>query len=185
MSEHNITLADLEGLGLVEFDPAEYITSDEAAAAYITQAFETNDAAVFAAAIGDVARARGMAEIARASGLAREGLYKALRPNSQPRMETMTRVLTAMNIRLRAEVIPAAERASNIIVALAADVASAKAVKMPAVKASVTHVVRARAKSDELKKKVDEKTAAKVQTKPTTKPAIKKPAKVRVRLTQS
>ena len=65
MPEHNITSADMEGLGLVEFDPAEYIATDEAAAAYITQALETNDAAVFAAAIGDVARARRMAEVAR------------------------------------------------------------------------------------------------------------------------
>lgn len=110
MSEHNITLGDLDGLGLEEFDPAEYITSDEAAAAYVTQALETNDAAIFAAAVGDIARARGMTEIANKSGLAREGLYKALRPNSQPRMETMTRVLGALGIRLVAEVIPATER---------------------------------------------------------------------------
>lgn len=60
MPEHNITLADLEGLGLVEFDPVDYITSDEAAAAYITQAIETNDVTVLAAAISDIARARGL-----------------------------------------------------------------------------------------------------------------------------
>lgn len=60
MAEHNITLADLEGLGLEDFDPAEYITSDEAAAAYLTEALATNDAAIFASAVGDVARARGM-----------------------------------------------------------------------------------------------------------------------------
>ena len=105
MTEHNITLSDLEGLDLEDFDPAEYITSDEAAAAYITQALATNDAAIFAAAIGDIARARGMSEIAKAAGLGRESLYKALRPNSQPRMETMTRVLGALGVRLVAEVI--------------------------------------------------------------------------------
>lgn len=93
MTEHNITLSDLEKLDLEDFDPAEYITSDEAAATYITQALATNDAAIFAAAIGDIARARGMSDIAKAAGLGRESLYKALRPNSQPRMETMTRVL--------------------------------------------------------------------------------------------
>ena len=54
MTEHNITLSDLEGLDLEDFDPAEYITSDEAAAAYITQALATNDAAIFAAAVGDI-----------------------------------------------------------------------------------------------------------------------------------
>ena len=107
MTKHNITLSDLEGLDLEDFDPAEYITSDEAAAAYITQALATNDAAIFAAAIGDIARARGMSEIAKAAGLGRESLYKALRPNSQPRMETMTRVLGALGVRLVAEVIGA------------------------------------------------------------------------------
>lgn len=104
MTEHNITLSDLEGLDLEDFDPAEYLTSDEAAA-YITQALATSDAAIFAAAIGDIARARGMSEIAKAAGLGRESLYKALRPNSQPRMETMTRVLGALGVRLVAEVI--------------------------------------------------------------------------------
>lgn len=105
MNEHNITLSDLEGLDLEDFDPAEYITSDEAAAAYITQALATNDAAIFAAAVGDIARARGMSEIAKTAGLGRESLYKALRPHSQPRMETMTRVLGALGVRLVAEVI--------------------------------------------------------------------------------
>ncbi|NRR29519.1 putative addiction module antidote protein [Oxalobacteraceae bacterium] len=114
MSEHNISLADLEHLDLVEFDPAEYITSDEAAAAYLTEALDCNDAAMFAAAVGDVARARGMSEIAKSSGLAREGLYKALRPNSQPRMETITRVLGALGLRLVAEVIPPSQRAKQI-----------------------------------------------------------------------
>lgn len=108
MAEHNIKLSDLQDVGLEDFDPAEYISSDEAAAAYLTQALEANDVAIFAAAVGDVARARGMAEVAKSSGLAREGLYKALRPNSQPRMETIIRVLRALNVRLVAQVIPPA-----------------------------------------------------------------------------
>ena len=111
-NKYGIKLADLDGLALEEFDPADYIASDEAAAAYITEALQTNDAAIFAAAVGDVARARGMSDIAKKSGLAREGLYKALRPDSQPRMETMTRVLQAMNVRLVAQVIPPYETAS-------------------------------------------------------------------------
>ena len=106
MPIENITPADLEGLGLEEFDPAEYIASNEAAAAYLTEALASNNAAVFASAVGDVARARGMTEIAKLSGLARESLYKALRPNSQPRMETLTRVLAALDVRLVAEAIP-------------------------------------------------------------------------------
>lgn len=100
MSEHNFTLADLNGLGLEDFDPAEYITSDEAAAVYINEALLTNDAALLASAIGDVARARGMTEIAKKAGIAREALYKALRENSQPRMETIARVLGAMKLQL-------------------------------------------------------------------------------------
>lgn len=99
MSEHNITPADLEGLGLEDFDPAEYITNDEAAAVYINEALATNDAGLLASAIGDVARARGMTEIAKSAGITREALYKALRENSQPRMETIARVLAAMKLR--------------------------------------------------------------------------------------
>lgn len=110
-TKHGIKLTDLAGLALEDFDPAEYIASDEAAAVYLTEALQANDAAMFAAAVGDVARARGMSEIAKKSGLAREGLYKALRPDSQPRMETMTRVLQAMNVRLVAQVIPPYETA--------------------------------------------------------------------------
>lgn len=115
MAKQNITLADLESLGLEDFDPAEYITSDEAAAAYLTEALAANDAALFASAVGVVARARGMAEIARLSGLAREGIYKALRADSQPRMETLIRILAALGVRLKAEVIPAGEHRSSPI----------------------------------------------------------------------
>jgi len=99
MSAHKITLADLDGLDLEDFDPAEYITSDVAAAAYINEALSTNDAALLASAIGDVARARGMSDIAKKAGITREALYKALRENSQPRMETIARVLGAMKLR--------------------------------------------------------------------------------------
>lgn len=65
MAKHNITLADLESLGLEDFDPAEYITNDEAAAAYLTEALAANDAAIFASALGVIASAKGMAKIAR------------------------------------------------------------------------------------------------------------------------
>jgi probable addiction module antidote protein len=110
MSEHDLTLSDLEGLDIDDFDSAEYLSNEQAIAAYLTEALASNDASMLAVAVGNVARARGMTEIAKASGLAREGLYKALRPNSQPRMETITRVLGALGVRLVAEVIPLAER---------------------------------------------------------------------------
>jgi probable addiction module antidote protein len=103
MPEKNITLIDLEGLGLEVFDPAQYISSDESVLAYINEALAANDAGLLASAIGDVARARGMTEIARSAGITREALYKALRQNSQPRMETIARVLAAMRLRLVVE----------------------------------------------------------------------------------
>lgn len=144
MTEHNITLSDLEALDLEDFDPAEYITSDEAAAAYITQALATNDAAIFAAAIGDIARARGMSEIAKAAGLGRESLYKALRPNSQPRMETMTRVLGALGVRLVAEVVGAGK--GDAATAAAGSVEMTTLTAKPAPKKAVAAKPRLRAK---------------------------------------
>lgn len=143
MTEHNITLSDLEKLDLEDFDPAEYITSDEAAATYITQALATNDAAIFAAAIGDIARARGMSDIAKAAGLGRESLYKALRPNSQPRMETMTRVLGALGVRLVAEVVGTGKRDA----ASADSVARATLPDKPIAKKAVAGKQRSRGKT--------------------------------------
>ena len=64
---------------------------------------EDGDAALLAAAMGDIARAKGMAEISRKSGLTREALYKALRPGAQPRFDTIQRVCGALGVRLKAE----------------------------------------------------------------------------------
>ncbi len=69
---------------LPEFDAAKVLDSDAAVAAYLTDILEANDPALLAAALGDIARARGMSEIAKASGLTREALYKAPRPDAQP-----------------------------------------------------------------------------------------------------
>lgn len=101
MPNPNITLAHLDVMDLKVFDPAEYITSDEAAVAYINEALAENDAALLASALGDVAR--GMTEVAKNAGIARESLYKALRQNSQPRMETISKVLAALGLRLMVE----------------------------------------------------------------------------------
>jgi probable addiction module antidote protein len=70
--------------------------------AYIEAALEDGDAAVIAAALGDVARARGMSEVARKAGLGRESLYKALSPGGNPEFSTVLRVLKALGLRLRA-----------------------------------------------------------------------------------
>ena len=90
-------------LKLKPFDPAKYLDSDEAVAEYLTAIIEDHDPALLAAALGDIARARGMSEIARASGLTREALYKALRPDAQPRFETVARVCAALGVRLGAQ----------------------------------------------------------------------------------
>jgi probable addiction module antidote protein len=88
---------------LPEFDAAEYLDSDEAIADYLTRVLAENDGSLLAAALGDIARARGMSEIAASTGLAREALYKALRPGAQPRFDTVSRVCAALGVRLVAE----------------------------------------------------------------------------------
>lgn len=92
---------------LPEFDATEYLDSEQAMAEYLTAMLEANDPALLAAALGDIARARGMSEIAKASGLTREALYKALRPNAQPRFDTISRVCAALGVRLVAQAVHA------------------------------------------------------------------------------
>jgi probable addiction module antidote protein len=88
---------------LPDFDAALYLDSEEAVAAYLTDILEANDAGLLAAALGTIARARGMSEIAKSAGITREALYKALRPDSEPRFETITRVCNALGVRLIAQ----------------------------------------------------------------------------------
>jgi probable addiction module antidote protein len=89
---------------LPSFDPAQYLDSDEAVAQYLTAILEEDNPGLLAAALGDIARARGMSEIAKASGLAREALYKALKPDAQPRFDTIARVCKALGVRLVVQV---------------------------------------------------------------------------------
>ncbi len=92
---------------LPTFDMAEHLTTEEDVAAYLSLVLEEDDPAELAHALGIIARARGMTEIANASGLTREALYKALRPNSQPRFDTIRRVCGALGVRLVAQPIHA------------------------------------------------------------------------------
>jgi len=85
---------------LPDFDAAEYLNSDQDIAEYLTAVIEDNNPALLAAALGDIARARGMSQVAKDSGIAREALYKALRPGSAPRFETISRVCAALGVRL-------------------------------------------------------------------------------------
>ncbi|WP_179284030.1 addiction module antidote protein [Bordetella genomosp. 10] len=88
---------------LPEFDAAEYLNSEEDIAAYLTTVLEDDDPALLAVALGDIARARGMSQVAQDAGIAREALYKALRPGSTPRFETISRVCSALGVRLVAQ----------------------------------------------------------------------------------
>ncbi len=92
---------------LPEFDTAAYLDSEAAIAAYLTDILEANDSALLASALGDIARALGMSKIAKASGLTREALYNALRPNAKPRYYTIGRICGALGVRLVAQAIHA------------------------------------------------------------------------------
>lgn len=85
------------------FDAADYLDSPETAAAYLTEAFETNDPGFITAAIGTVARARGMSTVANDAGVSRENLYKALSSDGRPEFGTVMKVLDSLGIQLHAE----------------------------------------------------------------------------------
>jgi probable addiction module antidote protein len=89
---------------LPEFDASRYLTDEAAIAEYLTLVLEQDDPALLAATLGDIAKARGMTEIAKATGLAREALYKALRPGAQPRFDTVSKVCAALGVKLVAEI---------------------------------------------------------------------------------
>lgn len=82
------------------WDAARYLETDEDIAAYLDAALEEDDAALLAAALGDVARAKGMAEIARETGLGRESLYKALSAEGNPEFGTVQKVVRSLGLKL-------------------------------------------------------------------------------------
>ena len=84
------------------WDPAEHLETEEDMAAYLEAALEEGDPALVAAALGDIARAKGMAQIARETGLGRASLYKALSPEGSPEFATVLKVVRALGLRLRA-----------------------------------------------------------------------------------
>jgi probable addiction module antidote protein len=87
---------------LLPFDAARYLTDDEAIAEYMTAVLDEDDTDLLLLALGDVARARGMAQVAKDSGLGRESLYKALAPGAKPRFDTVMKVARALGVRLSA-----------------------------------------------------------------------------------
>jgi probable addiction module antidote protein len=85
---------------LSKFDAVDYLKTEKDIAAYLSAVLEDGDPALFVAAIGDIARAKGMTEIAKKSGVTRESLYRALKIEARPRFETVTRVIQALGMKL-------------------------------------------------------------------------------------
>lgn len=87
----------------VPWDAAEHLETEEDMAAYLEAALEADDASLVAAALGDMARAKGMTAISRETGLGRESLYKALSPEGNPEFVTILKVVRALGLRLHAK----------------------------------------------------------------------------------
>lgn len=85
---------------LPDFDVSDYLENEEMIQDYLNIIIEENDPALLASTLGDIAKARGMSQIAKDAGMGRESLYKALRDNSSPRFETISRVLNALQLKL-------------------------------------------------------------------------------------
>ena len=88
---------------LVDFDLTELLDSNEAISEYLTQVLADGDSDELLRAIGYIAKARGMAQIASSTGLGRESLYKALAPGAKPRFDTIMKVMQALGIELHAQ----------------------------------------------------------------------------------
>jgi probable addiction module antidote protein len=88
---------------LTHYDPAEDLGSDEAIAAFMAEAFQTNDAGYISHALGVVARAKGMAQIAHQTGLSREQLYRSFSAQGNPTLKTTLAVMSALGITLSAK----------------------------------------------------------------------------------
>lgn len=83
-----------------KFDSADYLKSDADIAAYLEEAFEGGETGLIAAALGDIAKAKGMTKVAKATGLSRESLYRSLNENGNPELATILKVLSAVGVSL-------------------------------------------------------------------------------------
>jgi probable addiction module antidote protein len=105
MNTMPITNADpaaLAKLGVKRFDVTDYLDSEEVIIEYLTAVLDDGDSDELLRALGHIAKARGMADIAIKSGLGRESLYKALAPGAKPRFDTVLKVIHALGIQLHA-----------------------------------------------------------------------------------
>jgi probable addiction module antidote protein len=98
------------------YDVAEHLRTPEEMAAYLEACMEEPeaDAAFIAKALGDIARARGMSQVARDAGMSRESLYKALSGERSPGFDTILKVMAALGIKLRAEAVPVESQARQV-----------------------------------------------------------------------
>lgn len=90
---------------IAAFDAADYLDNEEVIAEYLNAALEDKNPDVFLKAIADVARSRGMSQLAKDTGLGRESLYKALSPGAKPRYDTVLKLIKALGVELHATVI--------------------------------------------------------------------------------
>jgi probable addiction module antidote protein len=93
-------LRKTKNLKCSEFDIARLLKSKKVMTEYLNQVIADGDDAELAAALGHIARAKGMVEIAQSSGLSREALYKALKPNTKPRFDTVSKVIQSLGMRI-------------------------------------------------------------------------------------
>ena len=93
-------MAKSNKLKLAPFDASDYLDSEEAIAEYLKVALENPNPDVFLVAVRDVAKARGISNVAEKAGLGRESLYKALKPGAKPRFDTVRRLLDALGVKL-------------------------------------------------------------------------------------
>lgn len=84
----------------MKWDASEHLETEADIAAYLNAAFEDGDMSVIAAALGDIARARGMTQLAKETGITRDGLYKALSPTGNPSFDTVQKVVKAFDLKL-------------------------------------------------------------------------------------
>ena len=89
---------------VTEFDASAFLDDEEVIAEYLTAALEDENPDVFLAAVGNVAKARGMTAIAESTGLGRESLYKAMTPGAKPRYDTVLKVLHSLGVKLTVSV---------------------------------------------------------------------------------
>ncbi len=96
---------------LAPFDASDYLDSEEMMAEYLAACLEDENPDVFLSALADVAKAKGMSQVAKDSGLGRESLYKALAPGAHPRHETIRKVVEALGLKM--SISPSATQAAE------------------------------------------------------------------------